>query len=65
LLKITATSTDILSSDIVVAEDIDRAVSCLREFVEGKARTRFLYIFFLRLISGVSGAITTECGVEQ
>jgi len=64
LIKKTATSTDIFSSDIVVAEEIDRAVSCLREFVEGKARTRFLHIFFLCLISSVLCSITTERGVE-
>ncbi|HEU65966.1 MAG TPA: 4Fe-4S dicluster domain-containing protein [Chloroflexi bacterium] len=46
LLKIAGISADILSSDIVVAEGIDRAISCLREFVEGKTRTRFLDIFF-------------------
>lgn len=46
LLKVAGISTDILSSDIVVAEGIDRAISCLREFVEGKARTKFLDIFF-------------------
>jgi two-component system NtrC family sensor kinase len=46
LLKIAHISTDILSNDIVVAEGIDRAISCLREFVEGKTRTRFLDIFF-------------------
>ncbi len=48
LLKIADISTDILSNDIVVAEGIDRAISCLREFVEGKTRTRFLDIFFCR-----------------
>jgi len=46
LLKIAGISTDILSSDIVVAEGIDRAIGCLREFVEGKARTKFLDLFF-------------------
>ncbi len=46
LLKIAGLSADILSSDIVVAEGIDRSTSCLREFVEGKARTKFLDIFF-------------------
>lgn len=46
LLKVAGISTDILSSDIVVAEGIDRAIGCLREFVEGKARTRFLDLFF-------------------
>ncbi len=46
LLKIAGISTDILSSDIVVAEGIDRAIGCLREFVEGRARTRFLDLFF-------------------
>lgn len=46
LLKIAGLPTDILSDDIIVAEGIDRAVSCLREFVEGKTRTKFLDIFF-------------------
>ena len=46
LLKIAGIPTDIVSTDIVVAEGIDRAVSCLREFVEGKTRTRFMDIFF-------------------
>ncbi len=46
LLKIAEISADILSCDIVVAEGVDRAVSCLREFVEGKTRTKFLDIFF-------------------
>jgi signal transduction histidine kinase/iron only hydrogenase large subunit-like protein len=46
LLKIAGISTDILSTDIVVAEGIDRAVGCLREFVQGKTRTKFLDIFF-------------------
>jgi two-component system, NtrC family, sensor kinase len=46
LLKIAGISADILKSDIVVAEGIDRATSCLKEFVEGKARTKFLDIFF-------------------
>ncbi len=46
LLKIAGISTDILSSDIVVAEGIDRAIGCLREFVEGRAKTRFLDLFF-------------------
>lgn len=48
LLKIAGISADILSSDVVVAEGIDRAIGCLREFVEGKARTKFLDIFFCR-----------------
>jgi len=48
LLKIADISTDILSNDIVVAEGIDRAISCLREFVEGKTRTKFLDVFFCR-----------------
>jgi len=46
LLKVAGISTDILSSDIVVAEGIDRAIGCLREFVEGRARTKFLDLFF-------------------
>jgi signal transduction histidine kinase len=46
LLKITGISADILSSEIVIAEGIDRAISCLREFVEGKTNTKFLDIFF-------------------
>jgi len=46
LLKIAHISTDILANDIVVAEGIDRAISALREFVEGKTRTKFLDIFF-------------------
>jgi len=46
LLKITGISSDILSSEIVIAEGIDRAISCLREFVEGKTKTKFLDIFF-------------------
>ncbi len=46
LLKIAGISTDILSTDIVVAEGIDPAISCLREFVEGRASTKFLDIFF-------------------
>ncbi|MFO7772914.1 MAG: [Fe-Fe] hydrogenase large subunit C-terminal domain-containing protein [Dehalococcoidia bacterium] len=46
LLKIAGLPTEFLSDDIIVAEGIDRAVSCLREFVEGKTRTKFLDIFF-------------------
>ena len=46
LLKIAGVSTDILSSDIGIAEGIDRAVSCLQEFVEGRTRTSFMDIFF-------------------
>ena len=46
LLKIAHISADILSNDNVVAEGIDRAISCLREFVEGRTSTRFLDIFF-------------------
>lgn len=46
LLKITGISADILSSEIVIAEGIDRSISCLREFVEGKTKTKFLDIFF-------------------
>jgi two-component system, NtrC family, sensor kinase len=46
LLKIAGVSADILSNDIIVAEGIDRAVSCLREFAEGKTRTQFADIFF-------------------
>ena len=46
LLKIAGVSSDILSSDIGIAEGIDRAVSCLQEFVEGRTRTSFMDIFF-------------------
>jgi len=46
LLRIAHISTDILLNDIVIAEGIDRATSCLREFVEGKTRTKFTDIFF-------------------
>ena len=46
LLKISGISADILSSDIVIAEGINRAISCLREFTEGKTRTKFLDVFF-------------------
>lgn len=46
LLKIAGVSTDILSSDIGIAEGIDRAVSCLQEFVEGRTRASFMDIFF-------------------
>ncbi len=46
LPKITGISSDILSSEIVIAEGIDRSISCLREFVEGKTKTKFLDVFF-------------------
>ncbi|MFP3899058.1 MAG: [Fe-Fe] hydrogenase large subunit C-terminal domain-containing protein [Dehalococcoidia bacterium] len=46
LLRIAGIPSDNMSTDIVVAEGIDRAISVLREFVEGKTKTRFLDIFF-------------------
>jgi len=46
LLRIAHISTDILLNDIFVAEGISRATGCLREFAEGKTRTKFLDIFF-------------------
>ena len=46
LLKIAGISADILSSDIVVAEGIDRTMSCLVEFAQGRVKTKFMDIFF-------------------
>jgi two-component system NtrC family sensor kinase len=46
LLKIAGLSGDVPLSDVVVAEGIDRTMSCLREFAQGKIRTKFMDIFF-------------------
>jgi len=46
LLKIAGLSGDILLSDVLVAEGIDRTISCLRELAQGKMRTSFMDIFF-------------------
>ena len=46
LLKIAGLSDDILLSDVVVDEGIDRATNCLRELAQGKIRTKFMDIFF-------------------
>ena len=46
LLKIAGLSDDILLSDVIVAEGIDRATNCLRELAQGKIRTKFMDIFF-------------------
>ncbi len=48
LPEITRVSSGILSNEIVIAEGIDRSISCLREFVEGKTKTKFLDIFFCK-----------------
>jgi iron only hydrogenase large subunit-like protein/nitrogen-specific signal transduction histidine kinase len=46
LLKIAEIPGDILLNDVIVAEGIDRATSCLRELAQGKTRTKFMDIFF-------------------
>jgi iron only hydrogenase large subunit-like protein/nitrogen-specific signal transduction histidine kinase len=46
LLKIAEIPCDILLNDVIVAEGIDRATSCLRELAQGKTRTKFMDIFF-------------------
>jgi signal transduction histidine kinase len=46
LLKIAGLSGDVLSSDVFVAEGIDRTMSCLEEFAQGKIRSKFMDIFF-------------------
>jgi two-component system NtrC family sensor kinase len=46
LLKVAGLQSDISSNDIVIAEGKDRAVNCLREFAEGKIRTKLLDLFF-------------------
>ena len=46
LLKLAGISGDTMISDVVVAEGIDRAISCLLEFAQGKVKTKFMDIFF-------------------
>jgi two-component system NtrC family sensor kinase len=46
LLKIAGISGDPLISDVVIAEGIDRTISCLVEFAQGKVKTKFMDIFF-------------------
>jgi two-component system NtrC family sensor kinase len=46
LLKIAEISGDILESDVVVAEGIDRTINCLLEFAQGKVKTKFMDILF-------------------
>ena len=46
LCKLSGVSGDILISDVVVAEGIDRAINCLMEFAQGKVKTKFMDIFF-------------------
>jgi two-component system NtrC family sensor kinase len=46
LLKVAGLCSDISSNDIVIAEGKDRVVNCVREFAEGKIRTKFLDLFF-------------------
>jgi len=46
LLKIAGISGDILESDVVVAEGIDRSINCLLEFAQGKVKTKFMDILF-------------------
>ena len=46
LLKIAGILEDTLLSDVFVAEGIDRTVSCLRDFAQGKGRAKFMDIFF-------------------
>jgi len=48
LLKLAGISGDTMISDVVVAEGIDRASSCLLEFAQGKVKTKFMDIFFCR-----------------
>ncbi|MCD6391115.1 MAG: 4Fe-4S binding protein [Dehalococcoidia bacterium] len=47
-LKLAGISGDTMISDVVVAEGIDRASSCLLEFAQGKVKTKFMDIFFCR-----------------
>ena len=46
LLKVAGLCSDVSSNDIVIAEGRDRVVNCLREFAEGKIRTKLLDLFF-------------------
>lgn len=46
LFKLAGISDDTLVSDVVVAEGIDRTISCLLEFAQGKVKTKFMDIFF-------------------
>ena len=46
LLKIAEISGDPLVSDVVVAEGIDRTISCLTEYAQGRVKAKFMDIFF-------------------
>ena len=46
LLKIADIPSDVLLSDVLVAEGIDRTIACLRELAQGKSKTSFMDIFF-------------------
>jgi len=45
-LKIAGIFEDTLLSDVFVAEGVERTISCLREFAQGKVRAKFMDVFF-------------------
>ncbi|MDY7019422.1 MAG: [Fe-Fe] hydrogenase large subunit C-terminal domain-containing protein [Chloroflexota bacterium] len=46
LLKIAGITEDILLSNVIVTEGIDRTISCIQEFAQGKIRAKLMDIFF-------------------
>ena len=64
LLKAAGIPEDILVNDAIVTEGIDRALSCIREFAQGKVRAKLMDIFFCQgCIGGPSmGNDISLCG---